>query len=509
MHGHDYSLAGDEFYDLCGPDYLARGDKNPQAITNLARLVATRRRLDAGYRQVIWMDADMFVFDPKRLVFDFPAKSLTTGYAFGREVWFRRAPMAGPQARDPTAHNAATYFTDAAVDLDMLISLIRHIDAHRRIVSNFQVGVKLLQGLQYSLMFPTFSHAAVFSPDLLRALVQEDEDALRLYGQAFRYHACAANLCLHMQDQSSQQMLWRAMDRLDAGEGEAINKYAAEPRLCLSPFDDHVDKTPIGVRTPRRLTVRMDEPVGETEEIERDGSLPDFLIVGAVKSGTTALSFNLNRHPDVSMAGSDGQPRETHFFNSNWRRGVDWYRKYFTRPDKLQGEKTPDYLSILECHARMASIVPNAKLIISLRNPIDRAYSQWNHFNQIAGEAKNWGWCTMPFAEAIEQRHIPVMNSLLASGNYVTEITHLLKYYRRDKIHIIIADRLRAHGEDEYLRLLTFLGLPPSPAPFKNVHVREYSEPLDAGLRQYLASYFAESNTELFSFLGDRVPEWD
>ncbi len=87
LHGYDYSLAGDEFYDLCGPEYLGRGGKNPQAITNLARLVATRQRLDAGYQRVIWMDADIFVFDPARLVFDFPSESVTTGYAFGHEVW--------------------------------------------------------------------------------------------------------------------------------------------------------------------------------------------------------------------------------------------------------------------------------------------------------------------------------------------------------------------------------------------------------------------------------------
>src|SRR5476651_2406027 len=78
LHQHDYSLTGDEFYDLCGPEYLARGRKNPQAIPNLARLVATRHHLDAGYRRVIWMDADVFVLDPVRLVFDFPDESLTT-----------------------------------------------------------------------------------------------------------------------------------------------------------------------------------------------------------------------------------------------------------------------------------------------------------------------------------------------------------------------------------------------------------------------------------------------
>src|SRR6185437_14873935 len=90
LHGHDYALAGDEFFQLCGPEYLARGNKNPRTITNLARLIATRNHLNEGYRRVIWMDADTFVFDPVNLVFDFPDQSLPTGYAFGREVWVYR-----------------------------------------------------------------------------------------------------------------------------------------------------------------------------------------------------------------------------------------------------------------------------------------------------------------------------------------------------------------------------------------------------------------------------------
>jgi len=236
LHGHDYSLAGDEFYDLCGRDYLARGPKNPQAITNLARLVATRQQLDAGYRQVVWMDADMFVFDPERLVLNFPAASLLTGYAFGREVWLDRDSSGAIRVQGPMAHNAATFFTQAAVDLDMLISLIRHVDAHRQIVSNYQLGVRLLRGLQYSLMFPTFSHAAVLSPDLLRAIVEQHEGSLRIYGRTYRYHACAGNLNLSLQDQISQDVLRRAMDRLEASKGDDLNKYATEASLHLAPY---------------------------------------------------------------------------------------------------------------------------------------------------------------------------------------------------------------------------------------------------------------------------------
>lgn len=234
LHGYEYCLPGDEFYELCGPDYLGRGSKNPQAITNLARLVATRQRLDAGYARAIWMDADMFVFDPASLTFDFPAASLELGYAFGREVWLSRSSNGTIQTEGPMAHNAATFFTQAAVDLDMLIELIRHIDAKRRIVSNYQVGVRLLRGLQNSLMFPTFSHAAVFSPELMRALLARDEAILRQYGRAYRYPAFAANLGLSLN--CPEDMLWKTMDLLEEGRGEPINKFATETGVHLVPY---------------------------------------------------------------------------------------------------------------------------------------------------------------------------------------------------------------------------------------------------------------------------------
>jgi hypothetical protein len=237
LHEHDYSLAGDEFYDLCGPEYLARGSKNPQAITNLARLVATRQRLDAGYQRVIWMDADVFVFDSARLVFDFPAESLTTGYAFGRETWLDRDAAGVIRVSSPLAHNAATFFTQDAVDLDMLITLIRHIDAKRQLVSNFQVGTPLLRGLQYSLMFPTFSHVGMFSPLLLRALADRDERILRFYGRAYRYQACAGNLCHSAGRQVTEDEIWRAMDQLELAAGDAINKYATETSVRLVPYN--------------------------------------------------------------------------------------------------------------------------------------------------------------------------------------------------------------------------------------------------------------------------------
>jgi hypothetical protein len=137
-------------------------------------------------------------------------------------------------------------FTQDAVDLDMLITLIRHIDAKRQIASNLQVGVGLLGGLQYSLMFPTFSHVGLFSSSLLNAIAGRDETALRIYGKVYRYEACAANLCLATP--VPEGVLGRVMDRLEEGAGDIINKYATETGVHLVPWDQPPSPPPFVTR---------------------------------------------------------------------------------------------------------------------------------------------------------------------------------------------------------------------------------------------------------------------
>ena len=237
-----------------------------------------------------------------------------------------------------------------------------------------------------------------------------------------------------------------------------------------------------------------------------DRTLPDFLIIGAQKSGSTALAVNLGLHPDVHMAGGN-RPIETHFFDSKWDQGLEWYRKWFPAGDKLQAEKTPNYLPENRCHARMAEVVPHAKLIIALRNPVDRAFSAWNHFNQAYENTRLWGWEIMPFDEAI-QSEVPSLRTLIRFGEYIKHIRHLLRFYPRQSIHILIAERLMFDRVNEYAKILDFLGLRQTEVPFRNAHVRQYAETMDPILREKLGDYFAPFNAELASFLGDPLPEW-
>src|SRR5437879_3262477 len=97
--------------------------------------------------------------------------------------------------------------------------------------------------------------------------------------------------------------------------------------------------------------------------------LPDLLIVGAMKAGTTSLAAWLRAHPQVFMT----EEKELHFFDARWARGVDWYHEQFAAAPEtvLAGEATPAYMVRPVFIERMASVVPGARLLVMLRNPVD------------------------------------------------------------------------------------------------------------------------------------------
>ncbi len=245
------------------------------------------------------------------------------------------------------------------------------------------------------------------------------------------------------------------------------------------------------------------------------GTLPDFLIIGAQKCGTSTLRVNLARHPGVYMPDREEQPMgEMHFFNNEkfWDRGVDWYRSHFSQPELLQGEKTPDYLSHLVGHKRMHAVVPEARLIVMLRNPVDRAYSAWNHFNQAIERTHLRGWEVMGFEQALERgvrEQKGVFTGLFAKGMYGLQINHLLQFYPRERIHIIITERMYRSSQDEYQKVLAFLGLAQNDQAIENRNVRSYPQPMREETRARLEEFYRPHNELLFKILGERIPEWE
>jgi len=113
-------------------------------------------------------------------------------------------------------------------------------------------------------------------------------------------------------------------------------------------------------------------------------NLPDFLVVGAQKSGTTWLDAVLRTHPDVYMP---SLRKEVHFFDANFDKGTDWYARYFvdaTTGSRI-GEATPMYLYDPQVPKRIFATIPDARIIVILRNPPDRAVSQYRHVQARRG----------------------------------------------------------------------------------------------------------------------------
>jgi hypothetical protein len=185
-------------------------------------------------------------------------------------------------------------------------------------------------------------------------------------------------------------------------------------------------------------------------------TLPNLVIVGARKSGTSSLHGYLGQHPDVFMS----KPPELHFFDSeeNWAKGVDWYGSFFETAGEaaIRGEKTPMYSTYpirVGIPERVASVVPDAKLIYVMRDPIARVRSQFI-------DATVHGVETLPFAREVTRRSVYTDLS-----RYAMQIEQWLKHFDREQMLLITSEQLwRAH-ESTMAEVFRFLGVDPAFVP--------------------------------------------
>ena len=111
---------------------------------------------------------------------------------------------------------------------------------------------------------------------------------------------------------------------------------------------------------------------------------PNFLIIGAQRCGTTSLYNYLIQHPQIVPSSK----KEVHFFDLNFHLGQSWYEKHFPEVSDniLTGEASPYYIFHPLCPKRIFDYDPSVKLIVILRNPIDRAYSHYRHIVRLGHE---------------------------------------------------------------------------------------------------------------------------
>ena len=182
--------------------------------------------------------------------------------------------------------------------------------------------------------------------------------------------------------------------------------------------------------------------------------LPTFLLIGAMKSGTTTLYGYLAQHPDVFMPAL----KEPNFFNDHWHRGVGWYERLFTAAGGAlaRGEASVRYTSFPddpECPRRIASVVPDMRLLFLVREPVDRIRSHYLHEVAALRERR-------PLEQAVRENPI-----YLDRSRYAMQLERYLEHFRREQLLVLRAEDLFRAPLEVLPRVYAFLGVDPAWRP--------------------------------------------
>jgi hypothetical protein len=242
--------------------------------------------------------------------------------------------------------------------------------------------------------------------------------------------------------------------------------------------------------------------------------LPDAMIIGGMKCGTSSLHHYLTQHPGVIAP----LRKEVHYFDLHYDRGESWYRANFGRPGEpgLNLDSSPYYLFHPLVPQRARALVPDAKLIVLLRDPVRRAYSHYWHERDkgrekltfeaaIAAEADRIGAAHEKLARGeIERSADHDYFSYVARGRYAEQIERWLTLYPRDQMLVLRFEDLAREPLVVLNRTLDFLGLPAmARARLEARNTRQYP-PLSPATAARLAREFEPHNARLEQMLGEQ-----
>jgi hypothetical protein len=273
--------------------------------------------------------------------------------------------------------------------------------------------------------------------------------------------------------------------------------------------------------------------------------LPNFLIIGSQKAGTTSLYHILKEHPQIYMP----ETKEVNFFfrDKDFARGPEYYATHFAdAEDQLAlGEASPGYICHPEVPVRIHALLPDVKLILTVRNPIKRAISQYwdnrRHLNE-----------PLTFDQGLDaylsDDYQPGKIGYFSRGIYMRYIRRYLEYFPRENLLVLPFEEMISNPEDFYRRIFTFLGVDEDflsedfdeafnptevwknpfyqilirrpryqkkvPAKLRRLFywgktVRFSAPPIDEASRQKLVEFYKPWNDALREFLGKDLADWD
>ena len=296
-----------------------------------------------------------------------------------------------------------------------------------------------------------------------------------------------------------------------------VRKQASQQRKTLHLKSQEIEQLRMELSVSGAAAADRDERP-QTEERSNPGSLPDFLIIGAQKAGTTFLYYLLCQHPYVAPTSE----KELHFFDSQkFNKGEGWYRSNFPPPTSenghkvITGEASPYYIYHPLAARRAAQVVPHARLIVLLRNPVDRAYSDYqnrlregNEFlgfeeaieaeeERIKGEKEKM-LADEGYSSASHRRH-----SYLARGVYVDQIKEWHNHFDPDQLLVLKSEDFFKNTRKMMQLVCDFLGLPEwDGGNFGQGKNRRRYNPMSPTIREKLESYFEPHNQRLYDYLG-------
>ncbi|WP_030457040.1 sulfotransferase [Herbidospora cretacea] len=267
---------------------------------------------------------------------------------------------------------------------------------------------------------------------------------------------------------------------------------------------------------------------------------PDFLLIGAKRGGSTSFYFALLEHPRViplfpaaRLLPKANHTKGVHYFDSNYTRGMRWYRSHLpsrssrARAERraggpvVAGEGSPYYLHHPLAAERAAGNVPTARILLVLRDPVERTFSHYRErvragmetlsFEEAlaAEESRTAGEEAKIIADPAYLSYAHEQQSYVAQSEYARCLERWFAHFPRDRFHILTSEDFYRDPQAACDAAAEFLGLPPAPLPEAG-KVWNAAAPGDIpdDVRKRLARHFAPHNRRLEEMLGRRLSDW-
>ncbi|PSB52633.1 sulfotransferase [filamentous cyanobacterium Phorm 6] len=250
-------------------------------------------------------------------------------------------------------------------------------------------------------------------------------------------------------------------------------------------------------------------PVTKTTDTVK---FPNFIIIGSQRCGTTSLYTYLAQHPQILTP----IKKEMDFCSWHFDRGIDWYLAHFPLMPEgeefVTGEASPSYFDCREAPERLYSACPEAKLIVLLRNPVDRAISQFYRLRELNWEGRSLDRAIKDEIERLNQNPEYIIGeepgNYLARGRYIEFIKNWLAFFPKQKLLILKSEDFYANAAATVQQVLEFLNLPEYQlSEYQNANPGSYLR-VNESVRCCLSDYFKPYNQELEEYLGRKF-DWE